>query len=190
MQTDSYFSVRHAIDVNISPLSPSMPVPAPEDLLQHMPTSFHIASEIANIDAGSMRFLTKLGEQSQELLNYVQLQAKKIDLLLCHIIAQEDHADNRYQTLAFGGAGISIEHPKPMVVGQAVQLKLFLLEEAAAVFCYGEIISCEPEQDKHLIQIAFSSIREIDRELIVRASLHVQSKQLKLRAEQRNTETP
>ncbi|RJG41997.1 PilZ domain-containing protein [Motilimonas pumila] len=189
MQTDSYFSVQHAVDVNISPLAASATVPQPEDLLQHMPTSFHIASEIANIDAGSMRFLTKLGEQSQELLNYVQLQAKKIDLLLCHIIAQEDNAANRHQTYAFGGGGISIMHQESMTIGQPVQLKLFLLEEAAAVFCFGEIVSCKQQDQGYDIHIAFSSIREVDRELIVRASLHVQSKQLKLRAEQRNTES-
>ena len=111
---------------------------------------------------------------------------------MSHILVMEDTADNRLYSECFGGGGISIVSPEPMEPGQLVELKIFLTDEAAAIFCYGEVIGqrpCEVKQQHFIIDMYYARIREEDREIIVRASLHQQAKQLKRKAEQKQSWT-
>ncbi|MCE0557933.1 MULTISPECIES: PilZ domain-containing protein [unclassified Motilimonas] len=185
MDTESYFSVTHPLTVNIEPLAKNDTVPNADELVRHMPASFQIASEIAQVDANSLRFLNQLGEQTQDLVNYLSLQSKKINMLLCHMMAQEDEIQYRHHTLAFGGGGIRYLHSQAMEVGQFASLKIFLVDEAAAVFCYGQVSQCQAVEQGYEIEMHFASIRETDRDVLIKASLHIQSKQLKRRAELR-----
>ncbi len=68
---------------------------------------------------------------------------------------------------------------------QIVRLKIFLREEASAIYCYGQVKQLEPSEHGTHVMLDYVRIREDDRELLVRASLHIQSKQLKLRAQDR-----
>jgi hypothetical protein len=76
---------------------------------------------------------------------------------------------------------VVINHDSELAVGTIAELKLFVTEEAAAVFCYGEVIACQQEPNGYHIAFIFTRIREQDQELLVRASLHLQTQQLKKR---------
>ncbi|MFO6424761.1 PilZ domain-containing protein [Motilimonas sp. KMU-193] len=188
MDTESYFSVTHPLTINIEPLPTGTPIPDADELVAHMPASFQIASEIAQVDANSLRFLNQLGEQTQDLVNYLTLQSKKINMLLCHMMAQDDDPALRHHTSAFGGGGIRFVHSEPWPIAQVATMKIFLVDEASAVFCYGQVSGCRQLEQGHEIDMQFVSIRETDRDLLIRASLHIQSKQLKRRAELRQQE--
>ncbi|MCE2572498.1 PilZ domain-containing protein [Motilimonas eburnea] len=188
MDTESYFSVTHPLTINIEPLPSDAVIPSADELVAHMPASFQIASEIAQVDANSLRFLNQLGEQTQDLVNYLTLQSRKINMLLCHMMAQDDKAEYRHHTSAFGGGGIRFVHQSPWPLKQVATLKIFLVDEASAVFCYGQVTGCQPAEQGHEIEMNFISIRETDRDLLIKASLHIQSKQLKRRAELRQQE--
>ena len=188
MDTESYFSVNHPLLVNIEPLDDSQTVPSVDELVSHMPASFQIASEIAQVDANSLRFLKHLGDQTQDLVNYLALQSKKINMLLCHMMAQEDDAKFRHHTQAFGGGGIRFIQSDALPIGQFASVKIFLVDEAAAVFCYGQVNQCQSVEQGYAIDMRFASIRETDRDVLIKASLHIQSKQLRQRAEQRQQE--
>jgi hypothetical protein len=64
---------------------------------------------------------------------------------------------------------------------------LFFKEEALAIYCYLRTEKSEPEEngDTYLCTLSFAKIREEDQELLIRASLHAQSRQLKERSKQR-----
>jgi len=64
-------------------------------------------------------------------------------------------------------------------VGTFSTIKLFLENEAAAIFCIGEVVKCEKHEDVFAVSYAYSKIREEDQELLVRASLHLQTSQLR-----------
>jgi len=60
--------------------------------------------------------------------------------------------------------------------------KLFLQHEASAVYCYSEVVAIEKQDNEHYqYTLLFVSIRDSDQELVVRASLHAQTRQLKKR---------
>jgi hypothetical protein len=60
---------------------------------------------------------------------------------------------------------------------------MFIPEEAAAVFCYAEVISCDllPDLDVYQVSLLYTVIRELDQEVLVRCTMHLQTQQLKAR---------
>ncbi|GHG66980.1 hypothetical protein GCM10010919_15310 [Alishewanella longhuensis] len=178
-----YFKVEHAIVINIVPKDG--PLPDEATFLAAIPEPFLLAGNIGQLNLNALRSLQRLGELAEELANYLQQQAKKLDLLLHYVLQQQDTVAHRFFTKSYGGAGLSFASESPFTPLQVVEVKLFLAENAGAVYCYGQILSCEPADNGYLVNVVFQQIREEDRELLVRASLQQQARQLKLKAEQR-----
>lgn len=178
-----YFKVEHAIVINV--VSKDGPLPDEATFLAAIPEPFLLAGNIGQLNLNALRSLQRLGELAEELANYLQQQAKKLDLLLHYVLQQQDTVAHRFFTKSYGGAGLSFASESPFTALQVVEVKLFLAENAGAVYCYGQILSCEPADNGYLVNVVFRQIREEDRELLVRASLQQQARQLKLKAEQR-----
>lgn len=178
-----YFCVEHQININVQPFDQALPT---IDALQDaIPPAFLLATDSSTLSMSALRSLQRLGDMAEELATYLQQQARKIDLLLHYVLQQQDQSMLRFVTIQYGGSGCSYLADTPLQPLQKVELKLFLANNDGAVFCYGQVLSCEALQDKWLVKVVFVSIREQDRELIVRASLHQQSRLLKQKAEQR-----
>lgn len=182
-QFDEFFMITSELPVNVVPLEADKPVPASDDLESVMPYAFRIAGEMAAIEAQALRPLRNLGDHAAALTDYLNHQARKIDLMMSYILHQQDDETCRYQTVKFGGGGIIVSTTSPYETGTLAELKLFLNQEAAAVYCFGEVIACQQHGDDYHISFIFRSIREQDQELLVRASLHLQTQQLRKRAQ-------
>ncbi|MCC2615876.1 PilZ domain-containing protein [Aestuariibacter halophilus] len=182
-QFHAFFTIEHPIGVNMKPVDATA-VPSEATLTDHMPYAFRISAEMNALETQALRPLRNLGEHASELVAFLNHQSRKIDLMMTYILQQQDEHEYRHRAVAFGGGGVIIETQHPVEVGQWAELKLFLTEEAAAVFAYGEVIACVEAQDKYHISLIFGRIREEDQELLVRASLHLQTQQLRARSKQ------
>ena len=145
-----------------------------------------MAGELATIETKALRPLRQLGDHASELAEYLNQQSKKIDLMMSYILHQQDEASCRYTSIEFGGAGLAIKSSDEMEIGVLFELKIFVEEEATAIFCYGEVIQCEEFEDGYRIAFIYASIREEDQESLVRASLHLQTRQLKKRTKKQS----
>lgn len=183
--SEEYFSIQHRLAVNLIPLPEGSPLPDLDQLEAELPEPFRLSNSIAHLEAGSHRTLRSLSDELQPLVEIINQQSQKINVLLGFVLSLQDEACHRHHTERFGAGGLTLCSSLPLVPQQLVQLKIFLQEEAAAIFCYGRVTEVNPEGEQQRIQLAFAQIRDEDRELLIRASLHVQSKQLKLRAQQR-----
>ncbi|GAA0857241.1 PilZ domain-containing protein [Aliiglaciecola litoralis] len=188
-QYHEFFTIKHALNVNVVPLDNDFSLPDAANLVSNMPYAFQIASHMSSVDAQALRPLRNLGEHAKDLVEYLHHQNKKIDLMMSFILQQQDEERHRYRSVEFGGGGLAVETQEPMQEGQYVELKVFLSEEAAGVFCYAEVIKCEPAEDGFHAYLLFSRIREEDQELLVRASLHLQTVQLRARSKQQHNES-
>lgn len=184
-QFDEYFSIAHSINANVRPLGEDEKVPDEEKLEDSMPYAFRIASEMAALEAQAIRPLRNLGDHAETLAEYLNHQSRKIDLMMSFVLHQQDEPEYRFKTVKLGGGGVIIESNDPLEVGTKAELKLFLDAEAAAIFCFGEVITCEQIEDSYHIAFIFNTIREQDQELLVRASLHIQTQQLRKRAKEK-----
>jgi hypothetical protein len=187
-QFNEFFTIEHAIRVNFKPVEPGFSLPDPDDLGEHMPYAFRVASEATSIDAQALRPLRNMGEHAVELANFLNAQSRKIDLLMSLVLQQQDDPSQAYESVKFGGGGIIVKCDKAYDPEQIIELKLFLKEEAAAIFCYGEVIMCQQVDEHYQVSLIYNCIREEDQDLLVRASLHLQTAQLRKRAKQQKND--
>lgn len=184
-QYDEFFSIEHDFSVNITPIE--NPDISFDEFIANIPMPFKLATDMNTIDQSALRSLQNLGSGASQLVNFLNQQSQKIDLLIGYILSQQDEEQNRYKGAMFGGGGIQFNSKQAFEIGQLLILKIFLLENHCAVYCYGEVIAVRSvENDTMSYKLTFHFIREEDREILVRASLHEQAKQLQKLAKKRN----
>jgi hypothetical protein len=187
-QYNEFFSIEHDFSVNILPLEPTN-VTSFEQFLADMPTPFKMASDMKSIDQSALRPLQAISGVAGQLVEFLNHQSEKIDLLIGYILSQQDDEDHRYQGIKFGGGGLLFAASTAFKLAQLLEIKIFLLNQNCAVYCYGEVIEVKQDEDSYLHKVVFHFIREDDREILVRNSLHEQSKQLQRLAQQRNNDS-
>lgn len=188
LQYSEFFTIKHGLNVNVTGLSTDYILPSMAMFTAGMPYAFRIASEVSSLDAKALGPLRKLGSQAADLVEFLNHQSRKIDLMMSYILHQEDDPDARHESIEFGGGGIKVKCDDELAIGQFAELKIFIETEAAAIFCLGEVIACQQEEDEYHIAFIFRRIREEDQELLVRASLHLQTAQLRERAQQQKNQ--
>lgn len=176
---NEYFCVEQDISVNVIPMDEGADLPSYSHFIRTMPYSFRLAGEVSSIESQSLRSLRNLGHYGDDLVDFLKAQSRKIDLIMSYIMTMEDEDEHRLVAHAYGGGGVTIEVDKEYNIGNLFKLKLFLSDEAAAIYCIGEVVEVEAKEDSYLLKLYYARIREDDREILVRASLHQQSKQLK-----------
>ncbi|MEE9694711.1 PilZ domain-containing protein [Aeromonas hydrophila] len=187
---EQFFSVTHATPVNVIPMPGDFHLPSLEALEAELPEPFRIASAITSIDMVTSRLIRNQSDSMHDLVEIINQQSRKIDMIMGYVLSVQDHPEHRFHTLRFGAGQLTYLHPhqghgEVPHLHQIVRLKIFLREEASAVYCYGQVKQLEPSEHGTHVMLDYVRIREDDRELLVRASLHIQSKQLKLRAQDR-----
>ena len=187
-QFNEFFTIEHAIRVNFKTVAAGFTLPDVDDLGDHIPYAFRVASEATAIDAQALRPLRNMGEHAVELANFLNAQSRKIDLLMSLVLQQQDDPSLAYESVKFGGGGIIVKCDEAYEPEQIIELKLFLKEEASAIFCYGEVIECQQVGQQYHVSLIYNCIREEDQDLLVRASLHLQTAQLRKRAKQQKND--
>jgi len=191
-QYHEFFAIEYDFTLNIMPLADS-DVTTFEHFVSKMPMPFKLASDMVSIDQAALRPLQALTGITSQLVDFLNHQSQKIDLLIGYILSQQDEEQHRYQGIKFGGGGVKFSATTAFKLGQKLEMKLFLLESNCAVFCFGEVIDItEIDVEGHpqyQHKVIFHFIREDDREVLVRTSLHEQSKQLQKLSQLRNQNT-
>lgn len=207
-QYHDYFAVEQAVLANIKPLA--TPLPADDFFLTMIPEPFRMASEQATLDRSALKALSQLGDMAEDLAVYLRSQAKKLDMLMRYLLIQQDDPTYRRHTHSFGGSALNFLNEQPLAAGQTLEVKLFLNGTDGAVYFLTTVLDSvlqeqaqiqeqqqittnanEPQQQpapQYLIQSVVSRIRDEDREVLVRASLHEQSRQLKTKARLRQSQ--
>lgn len=186
-----YFQLQHQVNVNIVAGGEASTLPSIDVFEQMIPVPYKIASEMKGLEQNMLRPLRQLGDVVEPLAEYLKAQSRKIDLMMSYILKNEDDIGEQYHTKSYGGGGFIFESEQPFTLNHWYTCKLFFDEEATAVFCLAKLAAVETtelettDENNSVITntiytntMVFHRIREEDRESVVRASLHQQSKQL------------
>jgi hypothetical protein len=177
---NAYFQVEEANQVNLFPVDENDIPPTKQALEHSIPPLFRLANEVNELDVNALRPLRNLGDVASELAEYLRAQSRKIDLIMSHILATEQPDDSNQYCDSYGGGGIKVTTESPFPLGQNLRTKIFLNHEASAIYCFTQVINVEfLGEGKYQHTLAFVQIRDDDQELMVRASLHAQTRQLK-----------
>ncbi|WP_430455893.1 PilZ domain-containing protein [Rheinheimera sp.] len=182
-QYNDYFIIEHDIRINVKPFSDDEPDEHGFERL--IPEPFLMAGEQVMLEQSALKSLNRLGDLAEELAVYLRIQARKIDSMMRYILLMQDDPQHRCFSHSYGGSALCFDHETAFALGQLLEVKMFLEHNDGAVFTLVRVIGVEPVGDKFRIRSTYTRLRDQDRELIVRASLHQQSRQLKRKAEQR-----
>jgi hypothetical protein len=181
-QFNAFYLIGHAIKVNLEAATAEDAQLSMEQFEQSMPYAFRISSQMSEIESQALRPFRSMGEKFEDLVEYLQLQAKKMDLMMSYILQQQDDEAQRYTAIKFGGGGVVVQQKQAVEVGSFARVKIFLESESAAIYCIAQAVACEASSDSDElfdVSYAYTRIREEDQELLVRASLHLQTAQLR-----------
>lgn len=179
---EQYFQIDESNRVNLYIVDDNA---VPKNLTQldaDIPPLFKLANEVSSLEQSALGPLRNLGDIAQELAVFLQAQSRKIDLIMSHVLASEQSEDNAIYCDSYGGGGVKFTTEDVYSLGQKFRTKLFLHHEASAVYCYTEVVAIKKiDTDHYQYTLLFIAIRDSDQELVVRASLHAQTRQLKKR---------
>lgn len=178
-QFNAFYLIAHPIKVNLTPASAEDAQQSIDEFEKSMPYAFRISSHMSDLESKALRPFRSMGEKFDDLVDYLQLQAQKMDLMMSYILQQQDEEQYRQTAVKFGGGGAVLSLSTEVEIGSYATLKLFLESEAAAIYCIAQVIACEAGDDGFNVSYAYVRIREEDQELLVRASLHLQTAQLR-----------
>ncbi len=186
-QFDEFFSINYTFNINASVIELAN-LPNYEQFLANMPTPFKVASEINTLDQSALRPLQTVAGVASQLMEFLNHQAQKMDLLVGYILSQQDNPNARFKAVKFGGGGLIFKATDPATFncGDFLELKLFFTDDNSALYCIGEIVNSEIVDGDSQYKVIFHHIRAEDQEALVRLSLHQQSKQLQALAQQRS----
>ncbi len=188
-QFNEFFSIEYEFSVNITKIFNTQHIPSYEQFIEQMPLPFKMATDVSTLDQAALRPIQGLSNVASQLVEFLNYQAQKIDLLVGYILSQQDEEQHRYQGLKFGGGGIIFSSTTPFEIANLLEMKIFLLHANCAIYCLGEVISVKQVGDNFHHQVIFHYLRAADREILVRTSLHEQSKQLQNLAKKRHEES-
>lgn len=187
-QFNEFFSIKHPFNINAVLLNKNDNTSYTE-FLNSMPVAFKLANDINTLDQAALAPLGAISGIAGQLVQYLNHQAQKIDLLVNHILTEQDNLQHRYQGTLFGGGGIEFIHNTSFELNKIIELKIFLAHENCAIYSHAEIINIENNENRYHHKAIFRHIRDDDRERLVRSSLHLQSKQLQQLAKERNKQS-
>ncbi|WP_076409916.1 hypothetical protein [Shewanella sp. UCD-KL12] len=186
-----YFSVQHGFTAYLSLWPKAHALPTEQELRAMLPTGLLLINEVKSLEADCLLQLRHLDDEAKSVVDFLKLQSRKIDLVLQHVLEREQHEGEHFQGRYFGGSGLRLFNNQTLDIDDVFKITLHIKEELVALLCFAKVIATEPaDSDKggdsgFLIDFEFVQILETDVEQLVKASLSVQQKQLKLRKEAR-----
>lgn len=193
MFTDAnpYFSVPHPFTAYLSPWPQNQPLPNQIILRSMQSLGIQLLSEVKELEANCLLQLRHLDNEAKVVVDFLKLQSRKVDLVLQHVLEKEAQEGDKFIGCQFGGSGMRLISNTPLPLGGHFKTTLFIHDELIAILCFVKVLAnhldtssqaeapAAPEQ--YFIDLEFSQILDADVEQLVKASLTVQQKQLKLR---------
>ncbi len=187
MTEQEYFTVHHNLTINVESLGTDFALPTEEIFTSEIPTPFIVASEFSKLD--TLADNARLELKNKELKHVIELldtQNSKLNLLLSFMLSQQDDAATRFHTTQFGAGQCTYLTDTALDIHQIVRVKLFLDHPAAAIYCYAEVVECMSSEPGFLITLKYKMLRDTDQDLLIKAALYQQQKLLRQRSLERD----
>ena len=199
--TNPYCSVPHPFTAYLSLWDENQPLPSEMALRSMQSLGIQLLSEVKAIEASCLLQLRHLDNEAKVVVDFLKLQSRKVDLVLQHVLEKEVQEGEKFSGCQFGGSGIRLMSKEALPLSRQYKVTLFIHEELVAILCFAKVTACLVSQEgqsdglqvqspnaalPYLVDLEFSQILDADVEQLVKASLNVQQKQLKLRKQARD----
>ncbi len=164
-------------------------VPNPEKFEnEEILDAFSLSSALDVLTQESRVHLKKLERRQPDVAEIFKNLERKIDLIVQNLLVNETQpSDRATQAVNISAAGIAFDADNALEPGAVIQLKMILPPSLVALMAYGKVVYCNKNANEdsfgHRIGVDFLSLREQDRELLIRYIVKRQIQQIKNREE-------
>ncbi|GLO61278.1 PilZ domain-containing protein [Vibrio sp. MACH09] len=189
MDQQEFFTVHHKLTVNVELLNAEFTLPSETIFTSEIPAPFIVASEFSQVDSLAESAINELKNSDfKHLIQLIEHQNSKLNLLLTFMISQQDDDSIRSITTRFGASQFTYIAPHEVEVDQLARVKLFLDHPAAAIYCYAKVIDCQQSELGYEATLSYCMLRDIDQDLLIKAALYQQQKLLRQRSKERENQ--
>jgi len=151
-----------------------------------LPEYFSLAANFAVSDVSMSEILGRIRSEQPLVATYLDAVDRKLKLLAHLVMALDnDLATSPTQNVNLSGGGIAFDVDQEILIGSILEIKLILFPEYTGILTYGTIVQSSKNNASSgapwRVAVNFSSIRESDRDLIIRHVLHQQATWLRRR---------
>lgn len=144
---------------------------------------FRLMRELRTLDHENNNVLRSIAEQNRELGLYLKGLNRKLDLIAAALTdIDSTQRGLEPQPIALSESSISFIATPPLAVDTVVALELVLLPEHSALALYGQVIANRDEDPTRTV-VAFTRLREGNRQVLAKHILQVQIAARRQRAE-------
>lgn len=139
--SEELYLVPYASKVIVEQLADTYPFPTSSELEAQIPEVFRLSGALNHLDYTVMKALNENGREYYALAQMVNAQNDKINTIISFILAEHEPKDNSYLTYALSGRALELKVllPNSFKLHQKLRLKLFLVDYALAIYCYGVV---------------------------------------------------
>jgi hypothetical protein len=184
----SYFRIDDTVRLSLRTIPTDELASRLERLEHDLAGNFTVMSSLAAITAQMSVGLRRIENRDPDLAAYLRAIDQKIEVIGRAFIAQEPElATEQGVAVNLSAGGMSVGVEQCLEKDANVEIRMLLFPSFTGLMIYGTVVDCSPadvqetnDVYRHLARIAFTHIREQDRELLIRHLLRRQSDQLRV----------
>lgn len=192
-----FFRIDDTVRLCIRPLNPQQLAQGVADLEGSGGADFTVLSSLAAISAKMGASLRRIEARDPDLAAYLRALDHKLEILGRAFLTQESElVTQQAQPVNLSAGGVSLNAKDALPEGQALEIRMLLFPSFTGVLGYGEVVDCAPlgagegSEYRYQLRVAFTHLREPDREALIRHVLQRQSEELRERRLQSEQQDP
>lgn len=181
LKDNTYFSVAHPFVVYLEPWEASQGFPEPENIKHLQSIGLKLVNEVKEVESNCLLQVRKMENDAKSIVDYLNLQSRKIDLVLYFMLEQEVRHGQSCSGTHFGGSGFHVKSNTALQKDSYFKANIFIRDELVNLICIAKVTDCNKTEKNpdYEVSFDFKVILSTDIEQLVQASLRVQQRLLK-----------
>jgi hypothetical protein len=182
-----YYRIDDNVILNYRVIPPDQVEQTLAHFQEGIPERFDLTSAYATNDAAMAEALSRIRAEQPMVAFYLEALDRKLNLLArLAVSGGDDLSAQPTRRVNLSGGGITFGAEQEIPCGTILEMKLVIFPTYTGILAYGPVVHCHKETDTDArfpwqVAASFSHIRDADRDLLVRHTLHCQAAWLRQR---------
>ena len=180
-----FYRIDDKVPLHLTVMTDRQNAPDLDELEDEIPSSFQLVNQLQEIETEASVSLSSLQLSEPTIADYLRTLNKRLDLIGGYIAEQKFTESKNYETVSLSGNGFRVNTDKDFPVDAVVLVEMLLPNSRTGIHCYGKVVESEKADSHYSVAVTFETIRESDREAIIRHVIRQESKLIRQAKEQR-----
>ena len=179
-----YYRIEDRVPMRLTAVEGCTDAPDMEQLEREIPSSFKLINTLQEIESEASVNLSSLQGTNPGIVDYLRTLNKRLDLIGGYIAEQEFNKARNNESVSLSGNGFRLINDEGFAIDTILLIEMLLPYKRTGIHCYGRVIESNQQDDGFSIAVTYETIREVDREAIIRHVIRQESKLIRQAKEQ------